>query len=269
MFKHFMLGLAALFSLTVLAAAEPSHAQGISFKTGVCDPQYPTRCVKPNADGSINTSGGGGGGGSTTWLGDYGALQQQNVTTSSANYAFTLAGGAGSTVLLKNTGQGTIHYHLGANNTVAATLTDDSILPGNCYPIPRGSNLYLAVIGDSASQATWITGAGSPPNCSGADWISPTQLAGQPPGAANFTPAQVSVGTTATLIAASRTGRQYITVCNNSTTDVFLGGTSGVTTSTGQLLLGTKGSCGTFAYQGALYGIVGSGTDTVSVSESY
>ena len=84
----------------------------------------------------------------------------------------------------------------------------------------------------------------------------------------NLAVGQVSVGTTATSIASSRTARRNITVVNHGTTDVILGG-SGVTTSTGLLLPGIKGASATLTTTGALYGIVGSGTQTVSYAETY
>lgn len=85
---------------------------------------------------------------------------------------------------------------------------------------------------------------------------------------ANFTPAQVSVAATATQIAASRTGRNLIDVVNTTTTAVYLGG-SGVTTSTGLLLPGIVGASVTIPFTGALYGIVATGTATVTEAETY
>jgi hypothetical protein len=90
-----------------------------------------------------------------------------------------------------------------------------------------------------------------------------------PPGATNFTPAQVSVGTTATQIVASRSGRQLVTVVQSGTTDVYLGSANTVTTSNGLLLPGTKGASVTLPYAGAVYGIVASGTQTVTAAETY
>ena len=92
---------------------------------------------------------------------------------------------------------------------------------------------------------------------------------GAAPSAANFAPSQVSVAATATLIVAARSGRLTITVTNMSTTAVYLGGTSGVTTGTGLLLPGTVGATITLAYSGALYGIVATGTENVNAYELY
>ncbi len=79
---------------------------------------------------------------------------------------------------------------------------------------------------------------------------------------------QATVATTATLIAAARTGRVSITIINGGTTDVLVGG-SGVTTANGLLLTGTKGASVTINTSAAVYGIVGTGTQAVSYLEAY
>lgn len=96
--------------------------------------------------------------------------------------------------------------------------------------------------------------------------VKGTFSAAAPPG--TFTPAQVSVGATATLIAASRASRALLTVVNTTTTAIYLGG-SGVTTSTGQLLPGVVGASLTVPGTFALYGIVATGTATVTEAEVY
>lgn len=50
------------FAYPVYATTPPNISQTM----GVCDPNFPLRCIKPNTDGSINTVGGGGGGGAVT-----------------------------------------------------------------------------------------------------------------------------------------------------------------------------------------------------------
>jgi len=52
----------AFYFTTALAWPAPGYAQVVSSRQAVCDPQYPTRCIKPAADGSIAITGGGGGG---------------------------------------------------------------------------------------------------------------------------------------------------------------------------------------------------------------
>lgn len=80
---------------------------------------------------------------------------------------------------------------------------------------------------------------------------------------------QVTVNATATLICAARTARKAITVVQHGSTTVYLGNTSGVTTSNGQLMIGTPGSAVTYFYNGDIYGIASSGTDVVSYVEEY
>jgi len=98
--------------------------------------------------------------------------------------------------------------------------------------------------------------------------VDSTGSSGGGTGSTNFATAQISVGTTATLIAASRAGRRAISVVNVGTTDTFIGEV-GVTTSNGVLLLGVKGSAVTLEVIGAVYGIVGAGTVTVAYVEEY
>ena len=86
---------------------------------------------------------------------------------------------------------------------------------------------------------------------------------------ANMNANQVSVGTTATLVVAARTGRGMVTVSQIGTSDIYCGPTSGVTASTGEIVPGTKGASYTEAYTGAVYCITASGTDTVSFVENY
>ena len=88
-------------------------------------------------------------------------------------------------------------------------------------------------------------------------------------GVGTFATAQVSVSTTATLIVAARAGRRSVTIMQHGTTAVYLGPANTVTTSNGMLLLGTAGTAITTDYSGNVYGIVGSGTDTVSYAEEY
>lgn len=89
-------------------------------------------------------------------------------------------------------------------------------------------------------------------------------------GRASLTTGQVTVATTAggTLIVPARAGRSGVIITQVGTTDVYLGN-SGVTTATGQLLAGTKGTSVTLAFTGAVYGITASGTQSVTFTEIY
>ena len=90
-------------------------------------------------------------------------------------------------------------------------------------------------------------------------------------GVVTLTTNQVSVGSTATLIAAAATNNisQGIEIQNCGTVTVYVGGTSGVTTANGWAVPspppGATGQCNSkpFPYAGALYGIVASGSQSV------
>lgn len=153
-----------------------------------------------------------------------------------------------------------------ATGTAAGGLyqsTTPSYTSGNMVPF------WTTVTG---SLHTTIDNAVTP-GAAAVSTSSPVTPSNKPVGATNFATAQVSVTTTATSILAARTGvsgtgRISATVCNTTTTAIYLGG-SGVTASTGQLLAGVVGACATFDTQTAIYGIVASGTATVGASETY
>jgi hypothetical protein len=74
----------------------------------------------------------------------------------------------------------------------------------------------------------------------------------------------VSVTSSATLVIAASSSREALSIQNLGASDVYLGGTSAVTTSTGtKLIAGQQLPFGDFG--GALYGITTSGTADVRV----
>lgn len=83
-----------------------------------------------------------------------------------------------------------------------------------------------------------------------------------------FKTAQATIGTTATLIVAARSGRDTVVVENHGTTDVYVG-PAGVTAATGLLLPGTKGASIAIETTDAVYGVVASGTQVVSAIENF
>lgn len=90
-------------------------------------------------------------------------------------------------------------------------------------------------------------------------------------GTANITVGQSVIGTGATSIVGARTGaagigRVSVTIYNNGSATVFVGG-SGVTTNTGLPLL--PGGSITIATTAAVYGIVASGTVSCAYLENY
>lgn len=80
----------------------------------------------------------------------------------------------------------------------------------------------------------------------------------------DFTTAQVSVGTAATLIAAAQEGRDEVTIQQLGTTPVYLG-PAGVTTANGFPLPGVVGASVTIPVTTAIYGVVQAGSQTVAV----
>jgi hypothetical protein len=81
---------------------------------------------------------------------------------------------------------------------------------------------------------------------------------------ADFTASQVTVATTATKVYTGEAGAREVTIENHGTTDVYIG-KSGVLTTTGFLLPGTKGASVTLPSTKDIYAIVASGTQAVSV----
>jgi hypothetical protein len=79
-----------------------------------------------------------------------------------------------------------------------------------------------------------------------------------------FNTGQVAVTGTATLIVAANASRSGIQIENLGTTDVWIGENSSVTTSTGHLLVGTKGASVSFSTTGAIYGITSGASQSVS-----
>lgn len=79
---------------------------------------------------------------------------------------------------------------------------------------------------------------------------------------------QASVATTETAVVAARNNRHAVMIINHGTTAVYLGPT-GLTTSTGVLLAGVVGASITIPTQAAIFGVVASGTQTVSYVELY
>ena len=83
-----------------------------------------------------------------------------------------------------------------------------------------------------------------------------------------FATAQVTVGTTPTLISAARDGTDDVTIVNFGTTQVFIGNAN-VTVSNGFPIPGVVGASLTIPATTAIYGIVASGTQAVAVLATF
>jgi hypothetical protein len=85
--------------------------------------------------------------------------------------------------------------------------------------------------------------------------------------ATSLTHTAVSVGTAATLILAANPQRKFFTLQNQDAADVFVGGSSTVTTANGTGLL-TDVIYPDYDYTGDVYGIVAAGANDVRVLEA-
>ena len=89
-----------------------------------------------------------------------------------------------------------------------------------------------------------------------------------PVGATTWAVTQVSIGTTATSLLAARPGRFGVVITNTGTTPIFLG-IAGVTVNNGAFLPGVVGASKTIPVTGAVFGIVASGSQIVTVEEYF
>lgn len=90
----------------------------------------------------------------------------------------------------------------------------------------------------------------------------------QEPGARAIATSQVTVAATATLTAQARAGRLAVTIQNHGTTAAYCG-TSAVLTTTGFRLPGVDGASITVPTTAVVYCITSSGTQAVSVLETF
>jgi hypothetical protein len=88
------------------------------------------------------------------------------------------------------------------------------------------------------------------------------------PGSASVVSGQVSVGTTATQIVAARAGRHRVTISSTGGAVLFVG-PSGVTIANGVYIANAAGSAITLETAAAVFGVIGTGTMTVSYIEEF
>ncbi len=131
-----------LIPLAALACSD-AHAQSgapsISQRVAVCDPAFTGRCIKPNSDGSIPTTGGGSGGGPITAAsGSYVAGSIVDLGTGASPAANTVNSNLGRIV----TTLGSPAQAGASQPPFAATSTDasGSVTTGNTYQTAIASN---------------------------------------------------------------------------------------------------------------------------------
>jgi len=87
-------------------------------------------------------------------------------------------------------------------------------------------------------------------------------------GGASFATSQVTVAATSTPTVAARAGRIAVTITNASAVDIFCQ-TGTATLTTGDLIVGTKGAAKTYQTAAAIACISASGSNVVTIAESY
>lgn len=257
--KLFRLHLIAV-ALLLLNGASPAPAVAqISQGVRVCDPSYPSRCIKPNADGSLNTSAVGGG---TTVTATAAAPTYVEGSTSnplsvdlSGNLRVVGAGGGGSGYTLAN---GATYANTGSySNTPAGglvTTAAPTYTNGQASPLNLTTGGALRVLDSGV-----VTALGSPLQAggnigtvtavtaisnalpAGSNSIGAVTAASNSAGAISIVQADasaainVSTATTTQLVALSSGKKIYVT-----SLDVIAGGTGNIT-----FVYGTGTACGT------------------------
>ena len=182
--------------------------------------------------------------------GEYTNLLQGNAVIASGNPLFTQLT-AGSANIGALTAGSAIIGKVGIDQTTPGTTNGVQVNAA----LPAGTNLMGKVGIDQTTPGT--TNAVAPST---------------PVGSATLATGQSAGFTTSTLIVAARTGapgtgRHNVTITNLGTVDTYCGNT-GVTTSTGELLVGIKGASITLDSTAAIYCAAGS-SSTVSYAETY
>lgn len=111
------------------------------------------------------------------------------------------------------------------------------------------------------SDGTNMVAGRTDPATAGAIWTAPV-------GRGSIATSQVSVAITATSVCPARAARNVCTITMTGAVDAFCG-PSGVTTATGSLLLGTKGSQVNIPTVAQVFCIVATGSASVSVMETF
>jgi hypothetical protein len=140
-------------TLALLAGAASLLLCGQALAVPVCDNLLPNNCIKPNSDGSLNTSAGAG---SFAYIAPVVTLTAGVTTT---KQTLTTGGSVGE---ITNNGTVDIFYKLGPSASVTAALTDNIVKAGETVPFSIGANTGIAVISASANQPVLVaSGTGS------------------------------------------------------------------------------------------------------------
>lgn len=232
--KRFLIAVLAIVLSSPPIVSFSAPPPNISQTVGVCDPNFPKRCVAPNADGSVNVSG--------TITAALGAFQPAStyatlaVTTTSARVALP----AGADVVIYNTGTAVAYVQLGSGSVVATT-SNDAIQPGSWIEFATGSNVDLAAITSTGSTSLVISGGSGLASGSGGGsggsggTVNLTGINGTAPGITN--PLNIAYGESADITGTFTNATQStaITATNGDgygTALVSINGTYGTATAT-------------------------------------
>jgi hypothetical protein len=143
-----------------------------------------------------------------------------------------------------------------ATRTTAAGTSDTQAVP--VQGVTNGVPQRITGVGQTTTTTaqTVVPASDSP--------VFPTTARG----VSSLATTQVSVGTTATIVAAARTARARLVVTQSAAGPCYFGPTTGVTATTGARLTAV-GASKVYTYAGALYGICPGGAVTVDVDEEY
>jgi len=133
-------------------------------------------------------------------------------------------------------------------------------IPGNSSP---STAFYIAGFDGTAVRPILTNSAGAV-----GFYLATNSINAVSRGASTMATGQVSVGTTSTQIVAARTLRGSVKITDLSTVDIYIGNT-GVTTTTGDLLPGTRGASITVPASVALFGIAAATGASVSFMDVY
>lgn len=151
--KRFLIAvLAAAFSsppILALSAPPPNISQTV----GVCDPNYPKRCVVVNTDGSINVNGGGGGGGNAA-AGPTGSAVPADAGYTGFNVSGNLVGVSSANPLPITATGGSVGL-LGGTALVGKVGIDQTT-PGTTNGVVVNSSALPTGASTSANQTTEI-----------------------------------------------------------------------------------------------------------------
>lgn len=158
----------------------------------------------------------------------------------------------------------------GGGTAGAVTAVSGAYATGSIADIYNGAIAPWDSLSTPAGTYTLMNGIASVYEAA----LLPAKITNNPVGTGGYSTGQVNVTSGATLIVgalagAIGTGRVCVTITNLGTTTVWLGSTSGVTSSTGEPLAGVQYASVTRCTTSAIYGISGGATQTVAYGQTF